>query len=100
MESLQRLQALPTEKFDTITPSSIAGVEDNWDNFNILIGEGYNLGVRSFCSEVGCDFEYFECPVVCEHLKKKLIKFLSEKLPDFIQLNGFREKYTFMELKR
>ena len=97
---MQRLQALPTEKFDTITPSSIAGVKDNWDNFDILIGEGYNLGVRSFCSEVGCDFEYFECPVVCEHLKKKLIKFLSEKLPLFIQSNGFKSEYTFMELKR
>ncbi|MHA1562697.1 MAG: hypothetical protein ACTSPA_11285 [Promethearchaeota archaeon] len=96
----QRLQALPIEKFDTITPSSIAGIEDNWDNFNILIGEGYNLGVRSFCSEVGCDFEYFKCPVVCEHLKKKLIKFLSEKLSHFIQLNGFKSQYTFMELKR
>ena len=97
---MKRLQALPTEKFDAITPSSIAGVEDNWDNFNILIGEGYNLGVRSFCSDVGCDFEYFECPVVCDHLKKKLKKFLSEKLPHFIQSNGFKSEYTFMELKR
>jgi len=95
----QRLLALPIEKFDTLTPSSIAGIEDDWDNFNFLIGEGYNLGVRSFCSEVGCDFEYFECPVVCEPLKKKLLKFLSDNLSHFIQSNGFKSQYTFMELK-
>ena len=95
----QRLLALPVEKFNTITPSSIAGIEDDWDNFNILIGEGYNLGVRSFCSEVGCDIEYFECPVVCEPLKKKLLKFLSDNLSHFIQSNGFKSQYTLMELK-
>ncbi|QEE16609.1 hypothetical protein DSAG12_02439 [Promethearchaeum syntrophicum] len=95
----RRLQALSTEKFDTLTPSSIAGIEDDWDRFKILIGEGYNLGVRSFCSKIDCGIEYFECPVVCEPLKKKLLKFLSEKLSHFIQQNGFKSQYTFMELK-
>ena len=61
--------------------------------------KGYNLGVRSFCSKVGCDFEYFECPVVCEHLKKKILQFLFEKLSPIIQSNGFKSQYTLMELK-
>ncbi len=96
----QRLLALSIEKFNTIKPSSIAGIEDSWDNFNILIGEGYNLGVRSFCSEIGCDLEYFECPVVCEPVKKKLLKFLSQNLSTFIKSNGFKSEYIFIELKK
>ena len=100
-ENIQkRLEAIPPESFDSISPSNIAGVEDTWDKFRVLIGEGYNLGARSFCSEIDCSFEYFECPKICQPLKNKLLKFLSETIPKFINSNGFKSQYTFLELKR
>jgi len=81
------------------SPWEIAGVKDGWDFFTVLLGEGYNLGLRSFCNQIDCSKEYFECRQVCPPLRDLALNFLTARLPTFISEHGFKSTYTFFELK-
>ena len=85
--------------FDQFSPWQIAGVEDGREFFTVLKGEGYNLGLRSFCNEIACSKEYFECTHVCPPLRDNALDFLKTCLPMYISYHGFKSTYTFFELK-
>ena len=85
--------------FDQFAPWEIAGLEDGWEFFTILRGEGYNLGLRSFCNQIACSKEYFECTHVCPPLRNVALEFLKTRLPTYISQHGFKSTYTFFELK-
>ena len=55
----KRLENLEKDEFEGIKPSAIAGVEDNWEKFNIFLGEGYNFGMRLICDPIDLWGELF-----------------------------------------
>jgi hypothetical protein len=81
-------------------PIDVAGIKDIWDEFIPLTGESINIGIRSFCRETECDKEYFSCSQICESVSNQIIDFLMESLPKFIEKNGFKDEYSFLELKK
>ncbi|MHA1584983.1 MAG: hypothetical protein ACTSWL_06990 [Promethearchaeota archaeon] len=79
-------------------PSKIAGVNDGFEHFSVLHGESYNLALRTFCDRQDCNTEYFQCPSCCPPVIEEILQMLIDKLPRFIQLNGFKQSYPFFEL--
>lgn len=85
--------------FNNLKPSAIAGVQDAWDNFLVLIGEGFNLGMRQICTNVKCGKNYFECDKICESAKDAVKKVFLQKIPLCITKDGFRKDYILVELR-
>jgi len=86
--------------FTNIKPSAIAGIQDTWETFLVLIGEGFNLGMRSICSAQNCDKNYFECELICGPAKESFKKICMDKIPHFIAKEGFRKEYVLVEFRQ
>jgi Fe-S-cluster containining protein len=95
---IRLLKGLP-EEILKFPPHSVAGVIDGLDSFSVLQGEGYNIGLRNFCSRIECNQEYFTCPGICKDLQEIILKFLQDMLPSYIAHNGFKGEYSILELK-
>lgn len=89
------------KKLEDFSPKSIAGVVDEWDQFAILKSEGVSLKLKSLCdqiSEVPSECEYMECEKVCSKIIDFLRRILLKDISNFIQKNGPKLSYSFMEL--
>jgi hypothetical protein len=98
-EILKRLEKKLPSDLSKFGPMQIAGVEDTWDAFLPLKGDGFNIGLRSLCSEIACKCEYFSCPTICPALAEKIMRLLKAQLPHYIKINGFKHEYLFIHLK-
>lgn len=77
----------------SIPPSRLGGFIDKWDNFNILLVDGYSLQMKKFCLENNraCPLlphDFLDCKYVCNKIANRIILFLKQNLIDFIKLNG------------
>lgn len=73
-----------------IAPSELGGFKDKWDNFDILLAEGYSLQMKKFCLKYNKECSYlpnsfFECKFICEEIAEKLITFLQHNLLSYIK---------------
>ena len=95
---IARLQKGFANIFLNFAPHQIAGVQDGWEEFQMLKGEGYSMSIKHFCSSIQCDQVFFSCSQVCTKAWQKIQDFLLQILPLYIQTEGFREEYSFVEL--
>ena len=94
----KRLKNVLRNEFQNLPPRSVAGITDGWDEFHVLQGEGYNLGLRAFCRGTSCGQEYLTCAKMCENVIDQILGFLDETLPKYVQTVGFKKEYLFFEL--
>ncbi|MFX0031828.1 MAG: YkgJ family cysteine cluster protein [Candidatus Hodarchaeota archaeon] len=76
-----------------VTPSKLGGFIDKWDNFDILLAEGFSLQMKKFCLKYNssCHLlpnDFFECKGICKEIANRLVLFLRQNLLDFIELHG------------
>jgi len=88
-KKVERLKQLLME----IAPSKLGGVIDKWDNFDILLAEGFSLQMKKFCLKYNssCPLlpnDFLECKSICKDIANRFILFLHQNLIDFIKLNG------------
>ena len=83
------------------SPKSIAGVKDGWDHFTILKSEGISLKLKSLCdqmSESTCNCDYMECTHICSEIIDLLRRDLLDDLSNFVEKQGSKSFYSFLEL--
>lgn len=76
-----------------IAPSKLGGIIDKWNNFDVLLADGYSLQMKKFCLEnnKACSLlphDFLECKCICNEIAIHLILFFKQNLIDFIKLNG------------
>lgn len=97
-EIKKRLRKLMVEPFPTVPPYKIAGVIDGWDDFTFWESTGYSFAMQKFCSKLACPKSYLHCEHACPLVLQEVCDFFNENLPQFIQENGFRRKYSLLEV--
>ena len=86
-----------------IPPSKIAGIKDGWSSFSYLSSEGISLKIKKICDNIGtnssiCNYNYLECPKICQEVVFKIISNLLSQVMNFIGKNGANEDYSFQDL--
>ena len=56
-----------------LKPSEMAGILLENENFTVLKGEGFNMGLKSICDSHNCGQNYFECTKICSSINKMLV---------------------------
>jgi Fe-S-cluster containining protein len=96
----QRLKSVFAE-MGNCAPKSIAGIVDGWTNFSILKAEGISLKLKKLCNEIPneiCNCDYLDCKKVCDRVIEKLHHTLLDQITKYIESNGPKNSYSFLEL--
>ncbi|MHA1776443.1 MAG: hypothetical protein DRO88_10880 [Promethearchaeia archaeon] len=99
-EVLNRLQKISYEKLIEYAPAHISGLEDAWNSFDWIVSETWNLGLKSLCESISCNFSYFECHHVCPSLKNAIQKKLPALVKKHHSIYGYKNQLLFSDLIR
>ncbi|UYP48679.1 hypothetical protein NEF87_004964 [Candidatus Lokiarchaeum ossiferum] len=97
---LHRLHSKYLKELPNLTPYQVTGLQDSWDRFNILIGDGYSMGMKHFCDKVKCSESYFQCEKICIPAYNQFLAFYELYLSIYIENFGFKQDYPIIELKK
>ena len=93
------------EKFRNVKPSTLAGIRDDWDCFELLPAEGISFQMKKFClvHNPECPFipdNYLDCQNICELISLKLYDYLKFSLYKYIKKHGQDSdgEYSFIKL--
>ncbi|MFX0011610.1 MAG: YkgJ family cysteine cluster protein [Candidatus Hermodarchaeota archaeon] len=93
------------KKFRKIKPSTLAGIRDDWDDFEILSAEGVSFQMKKFClaHNPECSLipdNYLDCQSLCELICLKLYEYLKFSLYKYIKIYGqdSEGEYAFIKL--
>lgn len=97
---LNRLKNVDFKILSRFAPAHLSGLQDGWDSFEWLESENWNLGLKSICDSISCDFSYFECPKVCPSLKNLLQQELPRLVEKQREVHGYQNTLLFSDLFR
>ncbi len=96
----KRLDNLEILDFGNKNPKNFAGLEDSWDNFILWFDSSLNLSLKPFCKQLGCKQDFFNCSQICHEVLELVHQYYLQFLPEYIQKEGFRARYSLLEVLR